>query len=137
MHHIGTVRHIFTESKPTNLILERPAEIHVELVHTASVQVVDRQHLISFVEEALGLRLAGPSADPATGTRTETRTESVTVCFLTTSHAVLSATESPKLDRLADHFLLSLFQAANGKYQPLSVQCSRSRQSLRFNGANS
>lgn len=58
--------HADTKPNPTNLILQCPAEIHVELFHAASVQVVDRQDLISFVEEALGLWLAGPAADPAT-----------------------------------------------------------------------
>lgn len=60
-----------SKSKRTNLILERPAEVHVELVHSTGVQVVDRQHLISFVEETLGLRLARPATDTETHTHTQ------------------------------------------------------------------
>lgn len=35
-----------------HLVLERLAEVHVELVHAAGVQVIDRQNLVSFVEQA-------------------------------------------------------------------------------------
>lgn len=44
-----------------HLILQRLAEVHVDLLHGAGVQVVDGQDFISFVEQAHWLRLAGPT----------------------------------------------------------------------------
>lgn len=51
-----------------HLILQRLAEVHVDVLHGAGVQVVDGQDFISFVEQAHWLRLAGPTTHTDTHT---------------------------------------------------------------------
>ena len=51
------------------LVLQGLAEVHVDLLHAASVKVVDGQDFISFVEQAHGVRLTRPTIHTDTHTR--------------------------------------------------------------------
>lgn len=59
-----------------HLVLQGLAEVHVDLLHAASVEVVDGQDFISFVEQAHGVRLTSPA------THTETHTSFNNHCFI-------------------------------------------------------
>lgn len=61
-----------------HLVLQRLAEVHVDVLHGASVQVVDGQDFISFVEQAHWLRLTGP----ATHTDTHTHIKSIYALYI-------------------------------------------------------
>lgn len=65
-----------------HLILQGLAEVHVDLLHAASVKVVDGQDFISFVEQAHWVGLTSPAMHTDTHTHTQIKIISALIYWL-------------------------------------------------------